>query len=158
MSSITEDLHLFFFDLSGVSAYLFNDFKIRRKGKSDFILGVIVALGLIATKAFFVLFVPPIFLKLSNRWNFILGMATLGIPTLAFLYLHGGTAFLMPIQLAQEPMCPNIWSVTYPILGDLIAKFNIRILNWIGLFVIIGVYYKLFKFQILNSILKSNLK
>ncbi|NBA75130.1 hypothetical protein GOQ04_06205 [Emticicia sp. ODNR4P] len=109
------------------------------KGKSDFILGVIVALGLIVTKAFFVLFVPPIFLKLSNRWNFILGMATLGIPTLAFLYLHGGTAFLMPIQLAQEPMCPNIWSVTYPILGELIAKFNIRILNWIGLFVIIGV-------------------
>jgi hypothetical protein len=110
-----------------------------QKGKSAFILGLTVALGLLVTKAFFVLFVPPLFLKLSDKKNFVLGMMSLGLPSLAILYYFGGTTFLMPIQLAQEPMCPNVWSVMYPFLGKWIAQFNIRMLNWIGLFVIIIV-------------------
>ncbi|MFY7890182.1 MAG: hypothetical protein ACOVOW_14805 [Spirosomataceae bacterium] len=107
--------------------------------KSDFVLGIATGLGLLATKAFFVLVIPPLFFKVNNKVSFVAGMAAIGLPVMGFLFYQDGLSFLMPLQLAQEPMSPNIWAVLYPFFGNIIAQFNIRLLNWIGLFLILGV-------------------
>ena len=107
--------------------------------KSDFVLGIITGLGLLTTKAFFVLLLPLLFLKLNNKVKFIVGNLAVGFPVLAILYATGGTSFLMPIRLAQEPMAVNMWSVMNPLIWDLGITKDIKLLNWIGLFVILSV-------------------
>ncbi len=106
--------------------------------KNDLILGIISGLGLLSTKAFFVLFTPLIFLKLNNKLKFLLGNLLVGLPVLLFLFYYGGTSFLMPIRLAQEPMAPNIWSITNPIIWSFHLTDNIKLLNWLGLFAILS--------------------
>ena len=107
--------------------------------KSDFVLGIITGLGLLTTKAFFVLLLPLLFLKLNHKLKFVLGNLAVGLPVLAILYATGGTSFLMPIRLAQEPMSVNMWSVINPLIWDLGITKDIKLLNWIGLFVILAV-------------------
>jgi hypothetical protein len=107
--------------------------------KSAFVLGIITGLGLLTTKAFFVLLLPLLFLKLNHKIKFILGNLAVGLPVLIVLYLTGGTNFLMPIRLAQEPMAVNMWSVINPLIWDLGITKDIKLLNWIGLFVILSV-------------------
>lgn len=107
--------------------------------KSDFILGIITGLGLLTTKAFFVLLLPLLFLKLRNKVNFIAGNIAIGLPVLLVLYFTGGTSFLMPIRLAQEPMAFNMWSVINPLIWDFGLTADIKLLNWIGLIVILGI-------------------
>ena len=107
--------------------------------KSDFVLGIITGLGLLTTKAFFVLLLPLLFLKLNDKVKFILGNLGVGLPVLVILYATGGTSFLMPIRLAQEPMSVNMWSVINPLIWDLGITKDIKLLNWIGLFVILAV-------------------
>jgi hypothetical protein len=107
--------------------------------KSDFVLGIITGLGLLTTKAFFVLLLPLLFLKLNDKVKFILGNLAMGLPVLLILYATGGTSFLMPIRLAQEPMSVNMWSVINPLIWDLGITKDIKLLNWIGLIVILAV-------------------
>lgn len=110
-----------------------------QRKKSDFILGIITGLGLLTTKAFFVLLLPLLFLKLNNKVKFIVGNLAVGLPILVILYAFGGTSFLMPIRLAQEPMAVNMWSVINPLIWDLGITKDIKLLNWIGLFIILMV-------------------
>ncbi len=105
---------------------------------SDFVLGIITALGLLCTKAFFVLLIPLIFLKINDKVKFILGNLSLGIPVFLFLFYFGGFSFLMPIRLAQEPMSPNFWSLVHPFVAELDIIKNTKILNWIGLILILS--------------------
>ncbi|MES2518893.1 MAG: hypothetical protein V4585_12340 [Bacteroidota bacterium] len=110
-----------------------------QRKKSDFVLGIITGLGLLTTKAFFVLLLPLLFLKLKNKGQFILGNIVVGLPILLILFVLGGTSFLMPIRLAQEPMAVNMWSVINPLIWDLGITSNIKLLNWIGLILILLV-------------------
>ncbi len=110
-----------------------------QRKKSDFVLGMITGLGLLATKAFFVLLLPLLLLKLKNKGQFILGNVVVGLPILLILYVFGGTSFLMPIRLAQEPMAVNMWSIVNPLIWDYGITADIKLLNWIGLFVILGI-------------------
>ncbi|MEA5457603.1 hypothetical protein VB796_01055 [Arcicella sp. LKC2W] len=110
-----------------------------QKKKSDLVLGMITGLGLLATKAFFVLLLPLLFLKLKNKGQFVLGNAIVGLPVLLILYISSGTSFLMPIRLAQEPMAVNMWSVINPLIWDYGITADIKLLNWIGLFVILTI-------------------
>ncbi|MCU0469831.1 MAG: hypothetical protein MUF58_14625 [Arcicella sp.] len=110
-----------------------------QRKKSDLVLGIITGLGLLTTKAFFVLLLPLLFLKLKNKGQFILGNVAVGLPVLLVLYFLGGTSFLMPIRLAQEPMAVNMWSVINPLIWDLGITQNIKLLNWIALFLIFTV-------------------
>lgn len=109
-----------------------------QRKKSDLILGIITGLGLLTTKAFFVLFIPLVFLKVNNKIKFIIGNFIVGLPVLIFLFYYGGTSFLMPIRLAQEPMAPNFWSIANPFIWSLNLTNNIKLLNWLGLFVILS--------------------
>ena len=119
--------------------------------KSDLVLGIITGLGLLTTKAFFVLLLPLLLLKVKNKAKFILGNALVELPVLLILFLLGGDSFLMPIRLAQDPMAVNMWSVINPLIWDYGITKDIKILNWIGLFIILGVaLWQTFKSQILD--------
>lgn len=109
-----------------------------KKQKSDFVLGIITGLGLLCTKAFFVLFIPLIFFKVTDKVKFFLGNIVVGLPVLFFLLYYGGNSFLMPIRLAQEPMAPNAWSIANPFIWSFNLGNNIKVINWIGLFVILA--------------------
>jgi hypothetical protein len=110
-----------------------------QRKKSDLVLGIITGLGLLTTKAFFVLLLPLLLLKVKNKVTFIAGNALVGLPVLLILYFLGGDAFLMPIRLAQDPMAVNMWSVINPLIWDYGITKDIKILNWIGLFIILGI-------------------
>ena len=113
-------------------------FAWQRK-KSDLVLGIITGLGLLTTKAFFVLLLPLLLIKVKNKIQFVAGNAMVGLPILLILYLWGGDSFLMPIRLAQDPMAVNMWSVINPLIWDYGITKDIKLLNWIGLFIILGV-------------------
>lgn len=110
-----------------------------QRKKSDLVLGIITGLGLLTTKAFFILFLPLLFLKVKDKVRFIVGNALVGIPVLLILYIWGGDSFLMPVRLAQDPMAVNMWSVINPLIWDYGITNNIKLLNWIGLCIILGV-------------------
>lgn len=110
-----------------------------QRKKSDLVLGIITGLGLLTTKAFFILLLPLLLLKIKNKVQFVAGNALVGLPVLFVLYLLGGDSFLMPIRLAQDPMAVNIWSVINPLIWDYGLTKDIKLLNWIGLFIILGI-------------------
>ena len=122
-----------------------------QRKKSDLVLGIITGLGLLTTKAFFILLLPLLLLKVKNKVNFIAGNALVGIPVLLVLYYLGGDSFLMPIRLAQDPMAVNMWSIINPLIWDYGITKDIKILNWIGLFIILGIaLWQTFKSQNLD--------
>ena len=125
-------------------------FAWQRK-KSDLVLGMITGLGLLTTKAFFVLLLPSLLFKVKSKMKFIAGNALVGLPVILILYYLEGDSFLMPIRLAQDPMAVNMWSVINPLIWDYGFTKNIKILNWIGLFTILGfTLWQTFKSQSLK--------
>ncbi len=119
--------------------------------KSDFILGIITGLGLLSTKAFFVLLLPLLLFKVKDKIKFIVGNAVIGLPVLLILYYLDGDSFLMPIRLAQDPMAVNLWSIINPLIWDYGFTSDIKLLNWIGLFVILSISaWQTFQTQTLN--------
>ena len=57
----------------------------------------------------------------------------------------------MPIRLAQDPMAVNMWSIINPLIWDYGITKDIKILNWIGLFIILGIaLWQTFKSQNLD--------
>ena len=112
-----------------------------QRKKSDLVLGIITGLGLLTTKAFFILLLPVLLFKVKNKMKFIAGNALIGLPVLAILYFLGGDSFLMPIRLAQDPMAVNMWSVINPLIWDYGITKDVKILNWIGLAVILGIAF-----------------
>lgn len=122
-------------------------FAWQRK-KSDLVLGMITGLGLLTTKAFFVLLLPSLLFKVKSKMKFIAGNALVGLPVILILYYLEGDSFLMPIRLAQDPMAVNMWSVINPLIWDYGFTKNIKILNWVGLFIILGfTLWQTFKSQ-----------
>lgn len=110
-----------------------------QRKKSDVVLGIITGLGLLTTKAFFVLLLPLLLFKVKDKVKFIVGNLIVGLPVLLILYLLGGDSFLMPIRLAQDPMAVNMWSVINPLIWDYGITKDIKLLNWIGLFIILSI-------------------
>ena len=122
-----------------------------QRKKSDLVLGIITGLGLLTTKAFFVLLLPLLLFKMKDKVKFIVGNLIIGLPVLLILYLLGGDSFLMPIRLAQDPMAVNMWSVMNPLIWDYGITKDIKLLNWIGLFVIFVIaIWQTFKSQNLD--------
>ncbi|RYC71117.1 MULTISPECIES: hypothetical protein [Spirosoma] len=95
--------------------------------------GIVLGLAMVATKALFVLFVPIIFFWVDNKVKLLVGMLLVGGPVLAWLYTVGDWTFLMPIQLTQDPLAPNLRSVLHPILGVLLDRFPLRLFNYMAL-------------------------
>ena len=122
-----------------------------QRKKSDLVLGIITGLGLLTTKAFFILLLPLLLFKVKDKVKFITGNLIVGLPVLLILYLLGGDSFLMPIRLAQDPMAVNMWSVINPLIWDYGITKDIKLLNWVGLFIILSIaIWQTFKSQTLD--------
>jgi hypothetical protein len=115
---------------------------IFQRNKNYLMLGVILGLGLLITKALLVLLIIVILIALKERINVLLGLLLVGIPSLIILYFNIGWDFLAPIQQANDPRLPNIWSILHPLTNGLIP-LGPKWLNWVGLLSIlfVGCFY-----------------
>jgi hypothetical protein len=114
---------------------------VWQQRKSPFLGGVLLALGLLSTKAVFVFLIIPIFLMTPHRQKIplIAGLAALGLPVLMFLYWKTGLLFIeQPLDEGEYLKAPNWRSILNPLLNGLIPE-NGGIWKWImmGITVII---------------------
>jgi len=108
-------------------------------GERAFRTGVVLGLALVVTKALVVLFVPPVFFWVKHKVRLVAGMLAVGLPVLAVLFYLGEWSFLMPVQLAQDPLSPNVRSVLHPVLGDFFGKIPPKVFNYAALVGVVGV-------------------
>lgn len=129
-----EDIWMWLFVLLGI--------YFSKKEKKPFYLGLALGFGLLITKALLVLYIPAILVFSKKPLHIFYGLLSIGIPSLCFLYLHSEFLFLSPIQQANDPRTPNIWSIIHPLSNGLIP-IGPKILNWLGLFSIqsLGIYF-----------------
>lgn len=100
--------------------------------------GLLWGLSMITIKFMLIVLIIPLFFLIRQRWWFVLGLLTIGVPTVLVLYKLMGLAFLMPIQHSSYPMAPNFASVLRPVLSSLFGTTTLTSLNWIGLLGTIG--------------------
>lgn len=106
---------------------------------NSFRAGLWFGLGLLSTKAVFVLlFVPFIFL-VKNKIRFLAGCIVLGLPVLVFLYWKTGLLFItQPLEEGTYLKAPNLRSVLAPFVGEAINE-TVNIENYAGLLVTVLV-------------------
>lgn len=103
----------------GVAAWmLFYYQKTRQEGIG---MGVRFASGLVLIKATFGFWLFPLWFLLKQRWTFLLGMMLVGVPTLAILYLTVEMAFLMPLQVTNNLLTPNLFTVLRPLITAMLG-------------------------------------
>ncbi|MDR6809260.1 hypothetical protein J2Y45_000013 [Dyadobacter sp. BE34] len=99
---------------------------------------VILAVGLLMTKAIFVLIMVPLFLLEKQKIRFVIPIAIIGIISLAVLYPLVGLEFMQPLDEAKTLRAPNIPSVLNPWFYNSIGVGE-KIWNWIGLVASVGL-------------------
>ena len=112
-----EDVALWLFALGAVWLW--------HKTKRPFWGGMLLALGILSTKAVFVFLIIPIFLMTPHRQKLplVAGMAVLGLPVLAFFYWKTGLLFLeQPLTEGDFLKAPNWRSLLNPFVGGLISE------------------------------------
>ncbi len=131
-----EDVWMWLFVLFGI--------YLSRKEEKPFYVGLALGFGLLITKALLVLYIPSILVFSKKPLQIIFGLIIVGIPSLGFLYFYSEFSFLSPIQQANDPRTPNIWSILHPLSNGLIP-IGPKILNWLGLLSIqsLGIYFAL---------------
>jgi hypothetical protein len=115
---------------------------IFKNNRNFLLLGVFLGFGLLITKALFVLFLPAVFLFVKDKMKFLTGLLLVGIPSLLVLFLTVQWDFLSPIQQANDPRLPNIWSLLHPITNGFVP-LGPKWINWFGLLSILSasVYF-----------------
>lgn len=98
----------------------------------------ILAIGLLMTKAIFVLIMVPLFLLEKQKVRFVIPIAIIGIISLAVLYPLVGLEFMQPLDEAKTLRAPNIPSVLNPWFYNSIGVGE-KIWNWIGLVASVGL-------------------
>ncbi len=105
---------------------------VRRKTGSAVLYSFILALGILTTKAIFVLFLLPLFLLEKEKIRFCWPLALSGAVSVVLLFATVGTEFLQPVGEAGTLRAPNIVSVINPWLYDSIGMGE-GFWNWAGL-------------------------
>lgn len=125
-----EDVWMWFFVLV---AYLLR----QRTGRVE-VYAFVLALGLLLTKAIFVLILIPLFLIEKQKLRFVLLLSSVGVITLAILYPLVGWEFMQPMDEAKVLRAPNILSVLNPWFVDSIGVGE-KFWNWVGLVLSLGL-------------------
>ena len=99
---------------------------------------IILAIGLLMTKAIFVLIMVPLFLLEKQKVRFVIPIAMIGIISLAVLYPLVGLEFMQPLDEAKTLRAPNIQSVLNPWFYNSIGVGE-KFWNWIGLVASVGL-------------------
>ncbi|MHA4737276.1 hypothetical protein [Dyadobacter sp. MSC1_007] len=98
----------------------------------------ILAIGLLMTKAIFVLILVPLFILEKQKIRFLVPMAIIGIISLGILYPLVGLEFLQPLDEAKTLRAPNIPSILNPWFFNSIGVGE-KFWNWIGLVASVGL-------------------
>lgn len=99
---------------------------------------IILAIGLLMTKAIFVLIMVPLFLLEKQKIRFVIPIAIIGIVSLGILYPLVGFEFMQPLDEAKTLRAPNIPSVLNPWFYNSIGVGE-KFWNWIGLVASVGL-------------------
>ena len=99
---------------------------------------IILAIGLLMTKAIFILILVPLFILEKQKIRFLIPMIIIGILSLAILYYLVGWEFTQPLDEAQTLRAPNIPSILNPWFFNKIGVGQ-KFWNWIGLAVSVGL-------------------
>ncbi|ODS81497.1 MAG: hypothetical protein ABS46_11330 [Cytophagaceae bacterium SCN 52-12] len=105
---------------------------LKRKTGSVVFYSFVLALGILATKAIFVLFLLPLFLLEKEKIKFCWPLVLSGAISVALLYATVGTEFLQPVGEAGTLRAPNVVSVINPWLFDSVGMGE-SFWNWAGL-------------------------
>ena len=111
---------------------------VWQKRQDDLWVGIILGLGMVATKALMVLTLIPVFFLVKNQLRYFLGLLLVGLPALVVMYALVGLEFLEPIQQANDPRTPNLWTILRPLFGEIIPLGH-KALNWVGLVAVLGL-------------------
>jgi hypothetical protein len=128
-----EDVWLWLFALLAL--------QVMVRKQSDYLCGLVLALGLLSTKAVFILVVIPFLLLTRRPVAFIAGLATLGLPTLVYLYLETGFLFLeQPLEEGSYLKAPNWASLLHPWTSTFINP-SLSVWNYVGLLIslVVGI-------------------
>ncbi|WP_025764018.1 hypothetical protein [Dyadobacter tibetensis] len=125
-----EDVWMWLFVLL---AYL-----VREKTRNVYWYSLVLALGLLFTKAIFVLILFPLFLLEKDKVRFMIPMIAVGVASLAILYPLVGWEFMQPLDEAKTLRAPNIPSIINPWFNDQIGVGE-KFWNWIGLVISLGL-------------------
>ena len=108
-----------------------------QKGFSNlFLIGVLLGLGLLITKFLFLLLFLPVLLY-HKKWGPIFGgLLLVGVSSCFILYTQTGWGFLAPINEANSPRSPNLWSLVHTVSNGS-TPFGPSYLNWFGLITIL---------------------
>jgi hypothetical protein len=98
----------------------------------------ILAIGLLMTKAIFVLILIPLFLVEKEKVRFMIPMVIVGVISLAVLYPLVGWEFTQPMDEAQTLRAPNIPAILNPWFNNHIGVGE-KFWNWIGLAASVGL-------------------
>ncbi|MEZ0485758.1 hypothetical protein [Fibrella aquatica] len=100
--------------------------------QNAFLGGLALGIGLLLTKATFVLLMIPLFLLTRRKVSFVAGAAVVGLPVLVWLYLTTGMLFLeQPLHEGDYLKAPNWRSVLNPVLTGMTLNGNLG--KWITL-------------------------
>lgn len=99
---------------------------------------IVLAIGLLMTKAIFVLIMVPLFLLEKQKVRFVIPIAIIGIVSLGILYPLVGFEFMQPLDEAKTLRAPNIPSILNPWFYNSIGVGE-KFWNWIGLVASVGL-------------------
>ncbi len=116
-----------------ILAYLLRERTVRVEWYA-----VVLAIGLLTTKAIFVLILVPLFILEKQKIRFLIPMVIVGILSLAILYPLVGWEFTQPLDEAQTLRAPNIPSILNPWFYNEIGVGQ-KFWNWIGLAASVGL-------------------
>ena len=116
-----------------VLAYL-----VREKTLKVVLYSIVLAFGLLMTKAIFVLILVPLFLLEKEKIQFLIPMILIGATSFGILYWLVGWEFLQPLDEAQTLRAPNIPSIINPLFHNTIGVGQ-KFWNWVGLLSSLGL-------------------
>ena len=111
---------------------------VRERTLKVGLYALVLALGLLMTKAIFVLILVPLFILEKEKIRFLIPMAIVGVLSLAILYPLVGWEFTQPLDEAQTLRAPNIPAILNPLFNNSIGVGQ-KFWNWIGLLCSVGL-------------------
>lgn len=130
VTSGQEDVVLWIFALLAGKALASNQ---------SFKAGLWFALGLLSTKALFVLMGVPLFFMARKKMQFIGACVLLGLPVALFYYWKAELLFIQqPLEEGSYLKAPNLRSVLAPFIGEAINRFQ-KIESYVGLLTTVGL-------------------
>lgn len=101
--------------------------------RQSFRAGMWFALGLLSTKALFVLMGLPLFFMAPKKARFMAACVLLGIPVALFYYWKTDLQFIQqPLEEGVYLKAPNLRSVLAPFIGDAVNRFQ-TIESYVGM-------------------------